>query len=190
MLYTTWTAGGPTIWRISPISGRASTCGHWDGRTRSTNSTDWPSTGFAHLAADAIEASQQTFETANVLEDEPGLDLSKLARPTSTWTYMVHDNPLRDDALSAEPPWGVPLALHTRLSPWGVPLAPCGTCRGAFRSPRVRLAGMEGRVWTIPNVLSVIRLVLVPVFLLFTAGRARLRPRHRCPDVQRSVGLG
>ncbi len=56
--------------------------------------------GFAHLAADAIEASQQTFETANVIESEPGLDLSKLARPTSTWTYMVHDNPLRDDALS------------------------------------------------------------------------------------------
>jgi len=56
---------------------------------------------FANLAADAIEASQQTFETANVLVDEPGLDLSKLARPTSTWTYMVHDNPLRDDTLSA-----------------------------------------------------------------------------------------
>ena len=56
---------------------------------------------FADLAADAIEASQQTFETADVSEDEPGLDLSKLARPTSTWTYMVHDNPLRDDSLSA-----------------------------------------------------------------------------------------
>ncbi|MEI7914581.1 MAG: accessory Sec system translocase SecA2 [Mycobacteriaceae bacterium] len=56
---------------------------------------------FTNLAADAIEASQQTFETANVLEHEPGLDLSKLARPTSTWTYMVHDNPLRDDTLSA-----------------------------------------------------------------------------------------
>ncbi len=56
---------------------------------------------FAHLAADAIEAGQQTFETANVLEEEPGLDLSKLARPTSTWTYMVHDNPLNDDTLSA-----------------------------------------------------------------------------------------
>ena len=56
---------------------------------------------FAHLAADAIEASQQTFDTANVLEDEPGLDLSKLARPTSTWTYMVHDNPMRDDTMSA-----------------------------------------------------------------------------------------
>ena len=56
---------------------------------------------FAHLAADAIEAAQQTFETANVLEEEQGLDLSKLARPTSTWTYMVHDNPLNDDTLSA-----------------------------------------------------------------------------------------
>ena len=55
---------------------------------------------FASLAADAIEAAQQTFETANVLEEEPGLDLSKLARPTSTWTYMVRDNPLADDALS------------------------------------------------------------------------------------------
>ncbi|MBV9512491.1 MAG: accessory Sec system translocase SecA2 [Mycobacteriaceae bacterium] len=56
---------------------------------------------FASLAADAIEAAQQTFETANVLEEEPGLDLSKLARPTSTWTYMVHDNPLADETLSA-----------------------------------------------------------------------------------------
>jgi preprotein translocase subunit SecA len=56
---------------------------------------------FASLAADAIEAAQQTFETANVLEEEQGLDLSKLARPTSTWTYMVHDNPLSDDSMSA-----------------------------------------------------------------------------------------
>ncbi|MGY4869209.1 accessory Sec system translocase SecA2 [Mycolicibacterium elephantis] len=56
---------------------------------------------FASLAADAIEAAQQTFETAPSIEDEPGVDLSKLARPTSTWTYMVHDNPLADDSLSA-----------------------------------------------------------------------------------------
>jgi preprotein translocase subunit SecA len=55
---------------------------------------------FASLAADAIEAAQQTFETANLLEDEQGLDLSKLARPTSTWTYMIHDNPLADDTMS------------------------------------------------------------------------------------------
>nr|MCH9734188.1 accessory Sec system translocase SecA2 [Actinomycetes bacterium] len=58
---------------------------------------------FTSLAADAIEAAQQTFETAPSLEDEAesGLDLSKLGRPTSTWTYMVHDNPLADDAMSA-----------------------------------------------------------------------------------------
>ncbi|HZC94346.1 MAG TPA: accessory Sec system translocase SecA2 [Mycobacterium sp.] len=56
---------------------------------------------FGSLAADAIEASQQTFETSAAIEDEPGVDLSKLARPTSTWTYMVHDNPLADDSLSA-----------------------------------------------------------------------------------------
>jgi preprotein translocase subunit SecA len=56
---------------------------------------------FASLAADAIEAAQQTFETANVLEEEQGLDLSKLARPTSTWTYMVYENPLAEDSMSA-----------------------------------------------------------------------------------------
>jgi preprotein translocase subunit SecA len=56
---------------------------------------------FASLAADAIEAAQQTFETAPDIEDEPGVDLSKLARPTSTWTYMVHDNPLNDDTMAA-----------------------------------------------------------------------------------------
>ena len=56
---------------------------------------------FASLAADAIEAAQQTFETANLLEDEQGLDLSKLARPTSTWTYMIHDDPMANDSMSA-----------------------------------------------------------------------------------------
>ncbi|OBI51924.1 accessory Sec system translocase SecA2 [Mycobacterium kyorinense] len=56
---------------------------------------------FASLAADAIEAAQQTLETSPTIEDEPGVDLSKLARPTSTWTYMVHDNPLADETLSA-----------------------------------------------------------------------------------------
>lgn len=55
---------------------------------------------FALLAADAIEAAQQTFETANILDGAPGLDLSKLARPTSTWTYMVNDAPPSDDTLS------------------------------------------------------------------------------------------
>lgn len=56
---------------------------------------------FASLAADAIEAGQQTFETSDTIETEPGIDLSKLARPTSTWTYMVRDNPLADDTMDA-----------------------------------------------------------------------------------------
>ncbi len=56
---------------------------------------------FRSLAADAIEAAQQTFDTAPSIEDEQGVDLSKLARPTSTWTYMVHDNPLSEDSMSA-----------------------------------------------------------------------------------------
>ncbi|MGJ6124121.1 accessory Sec system translocase SecA2 [Mycolicibacterium sp. Y3] len=56
---------------------------------------------FASLAADAIEAAQQTFDTADIVGGDVGLDLSKLARPTSTWTYMVHDDPLADNAMSA-----------------------------------------------------------------------------------------
>ncbi|MHA3021369.1 accessory Sec system translocase SecA2 [Mycobacterium sp. BMJ-28] len=56
---------------------------------------------FASLAADAIEAAQQTFDTANIVDGEVGLDLSRLARPTSTWTYMIHDDPLADNAMSA-----------------------------------------------------------------------------------------
>ncbi len=61
---------------------------------------------FGSLASNAVEAAQQTFETADLARTSEGgehefdLDLSKLARPTSTWTYMVHDNPLQDDTLS------------------------------------------------------------------------------------------
>ena len=73
---------------------------------------------FASLAADAIEAAQQTFETANVLAEEQGLDLSKLARPTSTWTYMVHDNPLAEDTMSAlSLPGIIPLGLPMDRAP-------------------------------------------------------------------------
>lgn len=56
---------------------------------------------FASLAADAIEAAQQTFDTANIVGGETGLDLTRLARPTSTWTYMIHDDPLADNVMSA-----------------------------------------------------------------------------------------
>lgn len=56
---------------------------------------------FASLAADAIEAAQQTFDTANIVGGDTGLDLTRLARPTSTWTYMIHDDPLADNVMSA-----------------------------------------------------------------------------------------
>ncbi|MGW0160931.1 accessory Sec system translocase SecA2 [Mycobacterium sp. NPDC003323] len=56
---------------------------------------------FASLAADAIEAAQQTFDTANIVDGDTGFDLTRLARPTSTWTYMIHDDPLADNAMSA-----------------------------------------------------------------------------------------
>ncbi|MGL4306575.1 MAG: accessory Sec system translocase SecA2, partial [Mycobacteriaceae bacterium] len=48
---------------------------------------------FTSLAADAIESSVQTFETAAIAEEGLGINLSGLKRPTSTWTYMIHDNP-------------------------------------------------------------------------------------------------
>ena len=92
---------------------------------------------FASLAADAIEAAQQTFETANVARGRAGLDLSKLARPTSTWTYMVHDNPLADDShVGAEPARGIPLGL------------PHGS-----REQRPGAVHVD-RVLTVPNALS------------------------------------
>ncbi|OJZ63962.1 accessory Sec system translocase SecA2 [Mycolicibacterium diernhoferi] len=56
---------------------------------------------FASLAADAIEAAQQTFDTADIVGGDTGLDLTRLARPTSTWTYMIHDDPLADNVMSA-----------------------------------------------------------------------------------------
>ena len=85
---------------------------------------------FASLAADAIEAAQQTFDTAPSIEDEPGVDLSKLARPTSTWTYMVHDNPLADDThVGAEPARGLPLGLPMSECRRGrLPAIGCSLC--------------------------------------------------------------
>ena len=71
---------------------------------------------FASLAADAIEAAQQTFETANVAQDEQGLDLSKLAQ--ADLDVDVHD--------SRQPAVG---RLHVRTEPArGVPL---GSSHGA-----------------------------------------------------------
>ena len=81
-------------------------------RTRSTSSTGWPSTRSPRWPPTRSRPRSRPSRPPNVLEDEQGLDLSKLARPTSTWTYMVHDNPLADDShVGAEPAGGVPLGL-------------------------------------------------------------------------------
>ena len=97
----TSTGAGPTTWPTSPDI-RESIHLRALGRQNPLDEFHRMAVdAFGNLAADAIEAAQQTFETANVLTDEQGLDLSKLARPTSTWTYMVHDNPLNDDTMSA-----------------------------------------------------------------------------------------
>ena len=59
---------GPITRPTCPISARASTCGRWVGRTRSTSSTGLQSTRSAHWPSNAIEAAQQTFETADLVE--------------------------------------------------------------------------------------------------------------------------
>ncbi|OZC61477.1 MULTISPECIES: accessory Sec system translocase SecA2 [Nocardiaceae] len=48
---------------------------------------------FREVSDKAIEHARATFESAEITEN--GIDLGKsgLARPSSTWTYMVHDNP-------------------------------------------------------------------------------------------------
>ncbi|GGF93310.1 protein translocase subunit SecA [Rhodococcoides trifolii] len=51
---------------------------------------------FRDLEANALEKSDQVFLTASITQD--GIDLagSGLRRPSSTWTYMVHDNPFEN----------------------------------------------------------------------------------------------
>jgi preprotein translocase subunit SecA len=52
---------------------------------------------FRTLLADAAARSAQTFLTAPVTADGVDLDAIGLKRPTSTWTYLVHDNPFGTD---------------------------------------------------------------------------------------------
>lgn len=49
---------------------------------------------FRSLAETARTESVETFEKTEIGDGGSGLNLAALARPTSTWTYMVHDNPL------------------------------------------------------------------------------------------------
>ncbi len=48
---------------------------------------------FKTVASKAMDLSHATFESADITSDGIDLDDAGLRRPTSTWTYMVHDNP-------------------------------------------------------------------------------------------------
>lgn len=49
---------------------------------------------FRDLAADAVRESEETFATIDFTDAGVDLEANAMARPTSTWTYMVHDNPM------------------------------------------------------------------------------------------------
>lgn len=48
---------------------------------------------FKTVSSKAMDLSHATYETAEIDADGIDLDSAGLHRPTSTWTYMVHDNP-------------------------------------------------------------------------------------------------
>ncbi|WP_415976817.1 accessory Sec system translocase SecA2 [Rhodococcus sp. 077-4] len=48
---------------------------------------------FRTVSSKAMDLSHATFETAEITSGGIDLDEAGLRRPTSTWTYMVHDNP-------------------------------------------------------------------------------------------------
>jgi len=48
---------------------------------------------FGELSNKAMEQACATFESAEITAEGIDLDEAGLQRPTSTWTYMVHDNP-------------------------------------------------------------------------------------------------
>ncbi|MBM7772173.1 preprotein translocase subunit SecA [Actinokineospora baliensis] len=56
---------------------------------------------FRGLLKDIGDLAEETFSTATVTADGVDLEQAGLRRPTSTWTYMVHDNPFDSDAEQA-----------------------------------------------------------------------------------------
>jgi preprotein translocase subunit SecA len=52
---------------------------------------------FKALFQTAEKHTVETFETAKITEDGVDLDSEGLARPTATWTYLVHENPFGSD---------------------------------------------------------------------------------------------
>ncbi|WP_072806371.1 accessory Sec system translocase SecA2 [Rhodococcoides yunnanense] len=56
---------------------------------------------FRTVSTKAVELAVATFESAEITEDGIDLDSAGLARPTSTWTYMVHDNPFANSTANS-----------------------------------------------------------------------------------------
>ncbi|MGX7825065.1 accessory Sec system translocase SecA2 [Actinokineospora sp. 24-640] len=56
---------------------------------------------FKGLLKEVAELSVETLDTAEVTADGIDLEQAGLRRPSSTWTYMVHDNPFDSDAEQA-----------------------------------------------------------------------------------------
>ncbi|SNT21589.1 accessory Sec system translocase SecA2 [Rhodococcoides kyotonense] len=53
---------------------------------------------FKTVSSKAIDLAVSTFESAEITSEGIDLDTEGLQRPTSTWTYMVHDNPFAGNA--------------------------------------------------------------------------------------------
>jgi preprotein translocase subunit SecA len=56
---------------------------------------------FRKIPDEVAERSAETFNSASITSDGVDLENAGLVRPTSTWTYMVHDNPFDTDAEQA-----------------------------------------------------------------------------------------
>ncbi|MDQ3403611.1 MAG: accessory Sec system translocase SecA2 [Actinomycetota bacterium] len=58
-------------------------------------------TEFKGILKEVTDEAVSTLETATITADGIDLDSVNLQRPSSTWTYMVHDNPFDSDAEQA-----------------------------------------------------------------------------------------
>lgn len=58
---------------------------------------------FKNLAAEAVDRAAESFREVTITADGVDLDAEGMGRPSSTWTYMVNDNPLSggDSAIGA-----------------------------------------------------------------------------------------
>lgn len=56
---------------------------------------------FRQIPDEIAERAVETFTTVEITEDGAALEAAGLRRPSSTWTYMVHDNPFDTDAEQA-----------------------------------------------------------------------------------------